>query len=373
MKKTDMGYFSSLSKKRKFISLTLVVFVILILYAVFHESPDRHQIKSTNDVQKIETRPIGVAKFGDRSQPLIIRKKIISFSKRQPQKAEKPQILIVRKKIFPSTASDLEKTAPYSETKDLPGSVAKAGKEEAIAPKNEEIMFPNIMAKTEKTKLSPALESNNHIFEAGDTEATKQQIAQRAESENITAKIQTSDKVTKRKTHLADAKIDDSLAIFTIEKESGAFKKASLHPYSVMLSSCRLWESVSKLLSDYQERNLSPYFVKVDRGESGIWWRILLGHYKTREEALRIREKNNLSESLVVKMPYANLIDIFSSETEAMAIMEHLEKLRYSPYIIQHDRSTFQLLVGAFITKKGAEKQKIELLSIGIPNKVIER
>jgi hypothetical protein len=139
------------------------------------------------------------------------------------------------------------------------------------------------------------------------------------------------------------------------------------------LSSCRLWESVSKLLFDYRERNLSPYFVKVDRGESGIWWRILLGHYKTRGEALRIREKNNLSDSLIVKMPYANLIDVFSSETEAIAMMEHLGKLQYSPYIIEHDRSTLQLFVGAFITTKGAEKQKIELLSMGIPNEVIER
>jgi hypothetical protein len=177
----------------------------------------------------------------------------------------------------------------------------------------------------------------------------------------------------KKKTDLAEAKTDDSSVILTIDKESGAFKKVSIHPYSIMLSSCRQWESVSKLLSDYRKRNLSPYFVKVDFGENEIWWRILLGYYKTQEEALRIREKNKLSESLVVKLPYANLIDIFSSDTEAIAMMERLEELQYSPYIIKHDRSTFQLLVGAFITKKGSEKQKIELLSKGIPNKVIER
>jgi hypothetical protein len=307
-----MDYISSSGKKRILVILALVVFVILILYAAWYTG-------------RIETWLNDVAEIGGRSNPIIIKKKIISFSEKQPQEAEKPHFVIVRKKIISPPASDHAKTAPYSETQDLASAAAKASKEEALKPGTEGIMSPKVLAGAEQTGLPPALESNNHTLEAADTQAKKQQPA------------------------------------------------VTLHPYSILLSSCRLWKSVSELLSDYRNRNLSPYFVKVDLGESGIWWRVLLGHYQTRQEALKIREKNKLSESLVVKMPYANLVDIFPSEAEAKSMMHHLEKLQQSPYIIRHDSSTFQLFVGAFITKKGAEKEKIGLLSKGIPNKVIER
>ena len=368
-----MGYLLSLGQKRIFISLTLFVFVILILYAVLHTSLDRHEIKSTSKVKKIEPRPIDTAKLSDRSQPLIIRKKIIPFSERRLQKEGKPQLAVVRKKIIPPTASDPENIAPYSKIKDLPGSVATPTKDETLEPKTKEIASPIAETKPEPAELPTALESNKHPLESANIEEKKQYTEQKVASENKTANLLSTDKMPKSKIDLADAETDDSSVNIPIETESGSFKKVSLKPYSIMLSSCRLWKSVDKLLSEYRIKGLSPYFVKVDLGERGVWWRILLGYYQTREEALRIREKIDVSDAIVVNTPYANFINIFSSEADATTTMVHLEKLQYSPYIIKRDTNTFQLFVGAFITKDRAVKQKIELLSKGIPNKVIER
>ena len=368
-----MGYLLSLGQKRRFILITLIVFVILILYAVLHTSLDRPEIKSTSKVKKIEPRPIDTAKLSDRSQPLIIRKKIIPFSERRLQKEGKPQLAIVRKKIIPPTASDPENITPYSEIRDFPGSVATPTKDEALEPKTKEIPSPIAKTKAEPAKLSTALESNKQPLGSANIGEKKQYTEQKVASENKTANLLSSDKMPKRKIDLADAKTDDSSVITPIETESGAFKTVSLNPYSIMLSSCRLWESVDKLLAEYRIKGLSPYFVKVDLGERGIWWRILLGYYQTREEAFRIREEIDVSGSLVVNTPYANLINNFSSEADATTTMVRLEELQYSPYVIKRDTNTYQLLVGAFITKDRAVKQKIELLTKGIPNKVIER
>ena len=346
-----MAYILSLGQKRKFIIFALVVFVILILYVVLHTSLDRHEIKSTSKVKKIEPRPIDTAKLSHRSQPLIIRKKIIPFSERRLQREGKPQFVIVRKKIIPPTASDPENIAPYSEIKDFPGSVATSTKDEALEPKTKEIASPIAKTKAEPAKLSTALESNKHPLGSANIGEKKQYIEQKVASENKTANLLSTDKMLKRKIDLADAKNDDSSVIIPVETESGTFKKVALNPYSIMLSSCRLRESVDKLLSEYRIKGLSPYFVKVDLGERGIWWRILSGFYQTREEALRIREKIDVSDSLVVNTPYANFINNFSSEADTTFMMVHLEKLQYSPYIIKRDTNTFQLLVGAFITK----------------------
>ncbi len=77
-------------------------------------------------------------------------------------------------------------------------------------------------------------------------------------------------------------------------------------PYSILLSSCQLQESVQKVLANYKETNLAPFVVKVDLGEKGVWWRIFTGHFENREIAND--EKNNigLADKIVLKANHAN-------------------------------------------------------------------
>jgi cell division septation protein DedD len=72
-------------------------------------------------------------------------------------------------------------------------------------------------------------------------------------------------------------------------------------PYSILLSSCRLQESVQKVLTKYKKAGLNPYAVKVDLGKKGIWWRIYAGHYESREKAIKEKSKYGLSDKIVLK------------------------------------------------------------------------
>ena len=53
--------------------------------------------------------------------------------------------------------------------------------------------------------------------------------------------------------------------------------------YCILLSKCRQWDSVQKVLIKYRKIGLAPYVVKVELGKNEVWWRIFAGHYKTRE------------------------------------------------------------------------------------------
>ena len=152
-----------------------------------------------------------------------------------------------------------------------------------------------------------------------------------------------------------------------------SLEKVSLHPYSILLSSCRQWNSVQRVLTKYRKIGLVPYVVKVELGENETWWRIFVGHYKTRNEALKTTSRYNLSDSIIMKTPYTNLIDRFSTEIEATAMLSSIKKLGYSPYIVKTAENNFQLVVGSFMTKKGAVKQKLELETSGLRNQIIER
>jgi tetratricopeptide (TPR) repeat protein len=150
-------------------------------------------------------------------------------------------------------------------------------------------------------------------------------------------------------------------------------KKISLHPYSILLSSCRQWDSVSKVLFYYRKIGLTPYVVKVELNKNELWWRIFSGQYKTRKEALKIITQHGLTDAIIMKTPYTNLIGSFSSEIEANEMLHTIQKLGYSPYIFKTKKNGCQLAVGAFMTKKGAEKQKLELESMGVQNQIIMR
>jgi tetratricopeptide (TPR) repeat protein len=154
---------------------------------------------------------------------------------------------------------------------------------------------------------------------------------------------------------------------------SKSIKKVSLHPYSILLSSCRQWDKVQKFLINYQKIGLIPYFAKVEPGKNEVWWRIFTGYYKTRKEALKIKNRRNLSESIIMKTPYTNLIDSFSSATKATAMLHGIRKLGYSPYFVKTVEKKIQLVAGAFQIKIRAEKLKLELESKGVQNKIIER
>jgi len=140
-----------------------------------------------------------------------------------------------------------------------------------------------------------------------------------------------------------------------------------------MLSSCRLPQSARKIVRDYQKVGLSPYVAKVEFKNGDVWLRVFAGHYQTREEALTAKQKHRLSEAVIKKTPYTNLIDTFSSEAEMKDSLQRLKGLGYSPYVLKRAENRFQLVVGAFITKEGAEKQKSELQSKGISNQIIQR
>lgn len=144
-------------------------------------------------------------------------------------------------------------------------------------------------------------------------------------------------------------------------------------PYSILLSSCRLPQSARKIVAAHQKAGLSPYVVKVKYENGDEWLRVLAGQYPTRNEALRVKKIHQLSDAIVKKTPYANLVGSFSNADEAKDSLKRMRDSGYSAYVIKRDENRFQVVVGAFITREGAEKQKLELQAKGIPNEVIER
>ena len=171
----------------------------------------------------------------------------------------------------------------------------------------------------------------------------------------------------------SEIKPDASAKTIPDKPQIESLKPEPYHPYSILLSSCRLPQSARKIVSDYQKVGLAPYVVKVKFDEGDEWLRVLAGHYQTRQEALKVKKEQQLSAAIVKKTPYTNFIGTFAAEEAMQDDLSRLRKLGYSPYFLKTQNDRYKLVVGAFITKKGAENQSKELQSKGIQNKVIRR
>ena len=64
------------------------------------------------------------------------------------------------------------------------------------------------------------------------------------------------------------------------------------YPYAIYLGSYKNIDRAQKAVSTFREKGLSPYWVKVDLGEKGVWYRVLAGYFQTKDEVQAFIEEH---------------------------------------------------------------------------------
>jgi cell division septation protein DedD len=241
------------------------------------------------------------------------------------------------------------------------------------------IITKKILPETAATQQTSDLPRPLVVLKQFSPKEKSQPVKQQVKSTDPTAagektlQVAPEDSLSAQASKTRPLKSDQPLKPLPVQKTAASVKQESYHPYSIMLSSCRLPQSARKIVSDYQKAGLAPYVVKVKFDNGDEWLRVLTGHYKTRREALKVKKEQQLSAAIVKKTPYTNLIGTFAAEESMQADFSRLEKSGYSPYFLKAKSGQYKLVVGAFVTKEGAENLRKELQSKGIQNQVIMR
>ena len=315
--------------------------VLVAVYIIWHYSPLRYLTQSESGSEQTLT-----AAAKNRTRPVIVTKKISLQPENSLQTGDLHRPLIVLKKIKPEQT--LEPIQPQVEV-EIP-----AATEKKAAP-----TAPGVSSSTQMATQQPA---------AADKAV---ELPQPAATE-VTAADKTVEPPQPAATEVA-AINKTAEPPQPPAKKVGVLQPNSYHPYSIMLSSCRLPQSARKIVSDYKKAGLRPYVVKVKFENGDEWLRVLTGHYQTRREAIQAKKDQQLSKAIVKRTPYTNLIGTYGSLDEMQADLQQVKTLGYSPYFLQTPAGQFKLLVGAFVTEKGAQNQQAELQAKGIQNMVVIR
>ncbi|MEZ4525335.1 MAG: SPOR domain-containing protein [Desulfobacterales bacterium] len=147
-----------------------------------------------------------------------------------------------------------------------------------------------------------------------------------------------------------------------------------LYPFTLRLASYRTREDALRGMGWFQNKGLSPYLIRIDRGGNGIWWSIYAGHYSAREEAVSAKDSLHLPEAIVKEMPYANFAGLFSNSAETEDISRHIESVTgYRPYPITESNGSIRLFAGSFVSRESAEELNMLLKNNGIRTEVVKR
>ncbi len=171
------------------------------------------------------------------------------------------------------------------------------------------------------------------------------------------------------------ASMSTEIEPFEKSSESGLNAESikRLYPYSIKLHYFRSREGAENSIAAYRQKGLSPYWVKVDLEDQGVWYRVFTGYFEDIEQAENIIKTQKLATATVKKTKYAALIGTYRSETTLNDQVKLISEKGFSSYVVKGANSEFYLYVGAFYTYRGAKNQHVDLLAGGIESKVVER
>ncbi|NNG08199.1 MAG: SPOR domain-containing protein [Desulfobacteraceae bacterium] len=145
------------------------------------------------------------------------------------------------------------------------------------------------------------------------------------------------------------------------------------YPYSVYLGSYRTREKLQNALTIYGRLGLSPYWVQIDLGKKGKWFRLFTRFFRTRAEADAFIRENRIAGAASKHTKYAVLIGTHKSEKELNMKRRELRAWGYSSYEVKGKSGVSRLYTGAFYQAARAQKHKADLASKGIQGEVVER
>jgi len=143
-------------------------------------------------------------------------------------------------------------------------------------------------------------------------------------------------------------------------------------PYSVYLGSFNSTSQAKRAIDHFAKSGIASFWVKVNLGEKGIWYRVYSGEFTDKEGAEAFINEKAIKDGEIRKAPYAVYTGGFTDRAALEGVASILKENDYSPYIIA-DENFDNLLNGAFVTKAGAEELSAELNALGIANKVVLR
>lgn len=181
---------------------------------------------------------------------------------------------------------------------------------------------------------------------------------------------------------VADPNVDTGIG-----KERFDFSKKTVlaieekQPFTVQISSSRSQQQCYRVAAMLRRTGYPAFTASVVLADQGLWYRIFVGSFATREEAEETRqnlEKDEIPDGMIRNMPYAVQIGNAGPLESLKNLRDRLTALQHMPYTSYVRETTSnqpqtRLLIGAYEKKEDAADLLAALRSEGLTAIVVNR
>jgi cell division protein FtsN len=170
----------------------------------------------------------------------------------------------------------------------------------------------------------------------------------------------------------------DKVATMPQSRQHTLAKKQEFYPYMIQVGSYKSKEDSIREAMILRDKGDSVCISHASITGKGEWYRVLVGFYRTPEEAQKAAlelKKREYYHAFVVRPSFTVALGIFSDDEKLEKLKAHLLSKGYSAYSLPNraDKNEIRLLVGAFWTEKEAETVTKDLQKEGFEPKVVRR
>jgi general secretion pathway protein A len=156
-------------------------------------------------------------------------------------------------------------------------------------------------------------------------------------------------------------------------KETIAKPESQPGSYTVLIASHRSPDNVLHEASRYRTNGVDSHWVKVDLGEDGIWYRHFAGRFNSKAEAQRFITESGLAGAIILAAPWAISVGDGISSEEIGVLADTIRSNGYDCYAQKIKKGVHRLLIGAFVTREGAENALRDISLPGIVPEIVLR
>lgn len=153
------------------------------------------------------------------------------------------------------------------------------------------------------------------------------------------------------------------------------------HPFTVQISSSRSQKQCYRVATMLRRAGYPAFTSSIELKDTGVWHRIFVGSYTSREEAEATKTKletDEISDGFIRSLPYAIQVGYAVNYEGLKELRDNIFSLEYLPYTSSiRDTETNQpqtrLLVGAYKEKKDTSNLLAKLRKSGFKARVVIR
>ena len=170
----------------------------------------------------------------------------------------------------------------------------------------------------------------------------------------------------------------DKAATMPQSRQHASAKNQEYYPFMVQVGSYKNKEDSMREAMILRDKGDSVCISHASIAGKGEWYRVLVGFYRTPEEAQKAAlelKKREYYHAFVVRPPFTVALGIFSNDEKLKKLKAHLVSKGYSAYSLPNRarKNETRLLVGAFWTEKEGETVTKALQKEGFEPKVVRR